>query len=83
MKSLIKVDKIAMANIILKDNVVPELIQHEANSENIIKTVDEILSSEQRIREIKNKFSSLWDELKLSDENPNAAEIIIQYVNAN
>lgn len=83
MKSLIKVDKIAMANIILKENVVPELIQHEANSENIIKTVDEILSSDQRIREIKNKFSSLWDELKLSDENPNAADIIIQYVNAN
>lgn len=82
MKSLIKVDKIAMANIILKENVVPELIQDDVSSKIIVDSVDSILSDENRITEIKNKFEQLWGELKLSNENPNAAEIILQYVNA-
>lgn len=82
MKSLIKVDKIAMTNLILKDSVVPELIQDDINSENIIKTVDSYLDNPNKINAMKNKFESLWEILKLSDENPNAAEIIIQYLNA-
>ena len=82
MKSLIKVKNIAMTNIILKENVVPELIQNDVNSINITDTVNDLLNDKNKIDAMKNKFSLLWKELKLSKDSPNAAEIILQYVNA-
>ena len=46
-KQLVKLDRIGMVNILLDEMVVPELIQSEANSENIFNTASKILSDNQ------------------------------------
>lgn len=45
-KKLIKIPKIGLPNIILDKDVIPELVQKEANSTNIHRTIDYYLSSQ-------------------------------------
>jgi len=80
-KSLVKITNIGMANIILEEQVVPELIQHDVNSNKIYSEVKNILSDENKLNEMKNKLGGIRE--KLGDKNApqNAAKIIYDLMN--
>jgi lipid-A-disaccharide synthase len=52
-KKLIKVSKIGMVNILLEDNVVPELIQNDVSEEKIYATGKKILNDEKHYNSVK------------------------------
>ena len=81
MKNLIRVNKIGMANILLDEKVVPELIQHDASEEKIFETGRKILSDENLYSSIKQKLSSIKNKLGEAGASARAAKIILALMN--
>lgn len=75
-KSLAKIKNIGMANIILNEQVVPELIQGEANADNIYDMAKNILSDEDLLNRMKLKLSGIKKILGDKNAPENAAKII-------
>jgi lipid-A-disaccharide synthase len=75
-KSLIKIKNIGMANIVLDEQVVPELIQNDANAENIYDTAKNILSNTESLYQIKIKLKRIKEVLGDKNAPENAAKII-------
>lgn len=80
-KQLVKLDRIGMVNILLDEMVVPELIQNEANSENIIKTSSKILSDNQAYENMKLKLERVSEMLGSDGASKNAAGLIWEILN--
>ena len=80
-KQLIKLDKIGMVNILLDKMVVPELIQNEANSENIINTTSKIISDEKIYQSIKHKLEFVKEKLGSGGASKKAAKTILEIMN--
>lgn len=80
-KFLAKIKNIAMANIILQENVVPELIQKNASINNIVLEVTNILSNKEKYFSIKNKLSKIKERLGNTKASENAARIIYLQIN--
>lgn len=80
-KALIKLKKIGMANIILDEDVVPELVQGNVNSNKIYATGRNILSDISIYEEMKSKLGEI--KVKLGDKcaSENAAKIIYKLMN--
>lgn len=80
-KALIKLKNIGMANIILGETVVPELIQGDVNSNKIYETCRSILTDDSIYEKIKTKLGEII--IKLGDKNAsaNAANSIYQLMN--
>jgi lipid-A-disaccharide synthase len=80
-KALIKLKNIGMANIILNENVVPELVQGDVNSKNIYEVSRKILSDISLYEKMKLKLGEI--KLKLGDKraSENAAKYIYNLVN--
>lgn len=81
-KSLINLDKIGMANIILEQKVVPELIQNDVQPEKIFNESDKILNDENIYNSIKDKFKNIKEILGTFSGPEKAANIIINFLNA-
>ena len=81
MKNLIRVNKIGMANILLDEKVVPELIQHDASEEKIFETGRKILSDENLYSSIKQKLSGIKNKLGEAGASARAAKIILALMN--
>jgi len=75
-KNLIKVKNIGMANIILSEQVVPELVQHNASSKMIYEKSKEILSNQDLYKTIKQKLSLVKEKLGENGASIKAAQII-------
>ncbi len=75
-KSLVKIKNIGMANIVLDEQVVPELIQNEANAGNIYDTAKNILSNNALLNQIKLKLRRIKEVLGDKNAPQNAAKII-------
>jgi len=80
-KSLVKIKNIGMANIVLDEQVVPELIQKEANAERIYDEAKNILSDEDLLNNIKLRLSRIKKVLGDKDAPKNAAKIIYSLIN--
>jgi lipid-A-disaccharide synthase len=80
-KSLVKIKNIGMANIVLEEQVVPELIQNEANAENIYDTVKKNLCDEQLLYQMKLKLSRIKKILGDKNAPEIAAKIIYSFLN--
>ena len=80
-KSLIKLDRIGMVNILLDEMVVPELIQNEANSENIFNTVSKILADEKLYQDVKHKLKLVKEKLGSDGASQKAARSILEIMN--
>lgn len=80
-KQLIKLDKIGMVNILLDKMVVPELIQNEANSENIFNTTSKIISDEKIYQTIKHKLEFVKEKLGSGGASKKAAKTILEIMN--
>lgn len=80
-RRLVKIDKIAMANLVLDEKVVPELIQSEADSNNMYQKLKELFTDESRFDSIKQKLNSVPQILGGAGASENAATIIADYLN--
>lgn len=80
-KRLLKVDNIGMANIILEDNVVPELIQNNASEEKIFENGLKILNDTEYRNSIKSKLSEVKKKLGGPGASARAAKIIYELTN--
>lgn len=80
-KSLVKIKNIGMANIILDEQVVPELIQNDANAENIYDEAKNILSDDELLKLTKIKLRRIKKVLGDKNAPQNAAKIIYSFLN--
>ena len=80
-KNLIKVKNIGMANIILNEQVVPELIQNDVSHKNIYEKSKEILSNPELYKSIKQKLGLVKEKLGDNGASKKAAQIIYKMMN--
>ena len=80
-KLLVKIKNIGLANIILDEKVVPELIQYEASADKIYYEARQILSDKLLCEKIKNKLGEIKQILGEEDAPKNAARIIYSLLN--
>jgi lipid-A-disaccharide synthase len=79
--NLIKIDKIAMANIILGEKVVPELIQSEVNEKNVFEQSKKILSDDSEYGRIKASLGNIKNQLGEAGASEKAAKSILALMN--
>lgn len=79
-KSLVKIKNIGMANIVLDEQVVPELIQGDAKAEKIYDEAKNILSDDDMLNDIKFRLSRIKQVLGDKDAPRNAAKIIYSLI---
>jgi lipid-A-disaccharide synthase len=77
-KSLIKIDSIALANIVSAQKVVEELIQNDATVKNISFEVRRLLNDNDYISSIKSSFNELKNKLGDIGASRRAAELILE-----
>lgn len=80
-KQLIKLDRIGMVNILLDEMVVPELIQNEASSENIVNVASKVLSDIQAYKKIRLKLEEVKEKLGSDGASKKAALSILEILN--
>ena len=80
-KKLIRLNNIGMVNILLNDNVVPELIQNDVTQAKIYKLGKEILTDEKIYSSMKEKLSGVKRNLGTAGASARAAEQIYTIVN--
>ncbi len=80
-KKLIKVNKIGMVNILLEDNVVPELIQNDVSEENIYASGKKILNDKEHYNSVKVKLNKVKDKLGNEGASARAAKQIYALMN--
>jgi len=82
-KRLIKVKYISLVNLILNKAAVKELIQHEANVENMKNTLLELLNNEKVKVQIHEDYLQLQNLLNKGNAIENAAQVILEIANKN
>jgi len=80
-KMLVKIKNIAMANILLGDTVVEELIQNQVTSSNIYNACQKLLSDKSHYQKIKTRLSELKNKIGNSGASQRAAKIIYEQLN--
>lgn len=75
-KRIIKIKRIGLPNIILDQDLIPELIQDEARGKIIAKNLQQILTDPVRNEEIKHKLQELHDVLGKKSASQTTAKII-------
>lgn len=80
-KSLVRLKSIGMANIILGENVVPELIQHNVNPESIYNEVKKLLSNNVLLDSIKRKLLTIKSKLGSEGAAKRTAQSIYSLLN--
>lgn len=79
-KKLVKLDKIALVNLVLGKKVVPELIQREANAENMYLELKKIRDNREELGNIKKDLDRVTQLLGGSGASARAAELILDYI---
>jgi lipid-A-disaccharide synthase len=77
-KRLIKVKHVALANIVAGETVAPELIQHEANPEQIAREAMAILSDSNRQAWIRQRFAEVRDSVGKPGASARTAAIALE-----
>ncbi|MBK9098658.1 MAG: lipid-A-disaccharide synthase [bacterium] len=80
-KQLIKLDRIGMVNILLDEMVVPELIQNDADAENIFAIASKILSDGKTYLAVKQKLGLVKEKLGGDGASKKAAGKILEILN--
>jgi lipid-A-disaccharide synthase len=77
-RMIVKIKNIAMANILLGEDLVPELIQENATPENLADTAVKLLGNDKLLAETRNKLLSLRKILGSAGTYERAAHIILK-----
>lgn len=80
-KKVVKINNIAMANIILGNTVVDELIQDKVNSENIYSKCAQLLNDKEHYKALKQKLSTIKEKLGNIGASSKAAAVVYSYLN--
>ncbi len=81
-KSLVKIDSIAMPNIIAKRKIIPELVQKDFNEKNIFEKVKKYLTNKEEYEKLKSSLKEVKDALLLKGSpSEKAAKIILAIAN--
>ncbi len=80
-KNLAKIKNIAMANIILGETVLPELIQHDVNRDNILSQCSSIINNKELYDTTKNKLGEIKLKLGNAGASKRTAQIIYAALN--
>jgi lipid-A-disaccharide synthase len=80
-KKLIKVSKIGMVNILLEDNVAPELIQNDVSEEKIYAAGKKILIDNELYNSVKVKLNMVKEKLGNGGASARAAKQIYALMN--
>lgn len=80
-KMVVKIDNIAMANIILGENAIDELIQNDVNEQTIYSKCASLLIDKNKYESVKQKLGSIKEKLGGSGASEKAAAIINSYMN--
>ena len=78
---LVKSRFFSLPNILASEPLVPELLQHEVNGENIADEVSRWLDQPERCTDLHDRFDVLHKQLKI-DAAATAAKIILQHISA-
>ena len=81
-KRLIKVQHVALANIVAGETVAPELIQHEANPEQIAREAMAILGDSDRQVWIRQRFADVRDSVGKPGASARTAAIAMELMDA-
>ncbi len=80
-KRFVKIDKIGLPNIVIEKDIVPELIQEDVNGKNIHTTISEILSNEEKYKQISEELKALHDILGSKTTSTEVTDIIGNMIN--
>ena len=81
-KYLVKIKYVNLTNILLKKNIVPELLQDKCSPKNIVKHINEILKNGQSYETQMTGFAQVKNYLTSGNQTPseNAADIILSLI---
>ena len=79
-RNLVKLNSIAMVNLILNETIVPELIQAEATAERMFLELEKLYNNESHFDLVKSKLDSLPSILGGPGASKRAAKIIGEYL---
>ena len=79
-RTLVKLNNIALVNLVLNESVVPELIQDEATPEQMFLELEKLFNNESHFEQIKSKLDSLPSILGGKGASQRAAKIIGEYL---
>ncbi len=79
-KHLIKIDKIALVNLVLNDKVVPELIQGEATPDKMLAELEKLYNDESHYGAIRARLNEVPSLLGGTGASERAAQMILQTV---
>lgn len=79
-KKYVNLKYVSLPNIIAKEEVVPELIQNESNSDNITKKALQILKKPEKRRRMKEKMAGITKQLGTKGVAKRAAKIILDTI---
>ena len=83
-KAMVKVNTATIINILLKENVVPELFQKDVNEYNIYRIIKRYLNDTELKSSQINKLNIAISQLKNSnDPSYEAAKSVLNYININ
>ena len=84
-RAMVKIKTATILNIILKNNIIPELFQKEVNEINIYKIIKKYLENSKLRNKQINKLNIAVDKLKNGDTNPSyiAAKSVLNYLYKN
>jgi lipid-A-disaccharide synthase len=74
-RRLVKIDKIGLVNLVLGDRVMPELIQHEAVTDKIVRQLERFLNDSEysssavsRLRELPNLLGGTGASMRAAEQ---------------
>lgn len=79
-KMVVKIPHISLVNVVAQKEVVPELLQSDANPEQLAKTMKDIFTNEIRIAEMKRELLDMTESLGTSPATEKAAQAIIRTI---
>ncbi len=80
-KMVVKINNIAMANILLGETVVDELIQHDVNEQNIYSKCAQYLVDADKYKNVKDKLLQIKEKLGGQGASAKAAELVLRQMN--
>ena len=77
----IKVDYIAMANLLAGEALAPEFVQHQCTAENIAPALLRLMTDRRRIEEIQRRYGEIHRQLQ-QDAAAKAADAVLNLIEA-
>ncbi len=77
MSRMIKVDHIALCNIVAGERIAPELIQHDATAENIAAAAESLVYDEARNAQMRERLKLVREKLGAAGGSDNVARVVL------